>query len=438
MQSIHLRAPENWINDPNGFIFFKGEYHLFYQYFPYGACWGTMHWGHAVSSDLVHWEHKGIALFPTVKGDQNGCFSGSAIEKDGRLQLVYTGVRYQQPDPENIHVALDDSMVATQMMISSEDGYQFDNWKGKRVIIPPVTDPLIGDLGHTRDPKIWRGRDAWYLVLGSTDKEKQGKILFYRSKDLLKWDYVNMARIPNPSGWMCECPDYFETEGKGVLLASLMGMDAPNGIKGQYALCYQVTFDESDCEMHISEEYQFIDYGLDLYAPQTTVDKDGRRVMASWLRMPEPVDGKWIGMYCAPRIVEVKNGHIYFRLHPNIRDVFSREISHAGDAGEGGYKIDLEMHDGESINVGGLKIYRQNGSVCVDRSEVYPFDGGNVRLLSATPKVKDGARLEILVDEYIAEIYVNDGEYVISNAVYGLGNEISSDISDIKLYAVEK
>ena len=94
-QRLHLKAPDNWVNDPNGFIYYKGYYHLFYQYFPYGPRWGTMHWGHAVSRDLVTWEHRGIALYPTVREDRNGCFSGSAIEKDGKLYLVYTGVRYE-------------------------------------------------------------------------------------------------------------------------------------------------------------------------------------------------------------------------------------------------------------------------------------------------------------------------------------------------------
>lgn len=435
MQNIHLRAPENWINDPNGFIYYKGEYHLFYQCFPYGTCWGTMHWGHAVSKDLVKWEHKGIALFPSRKEDQNGCFSGSAVEADGKLYLAYTGVKYASVNPENIHVAADGNMVAAQLMISSADGYHFDNWQGKTVIIPAITDPLIGDVGHTRDPKIWGGKDAWYLILGSSSVEEQGKILLYRSGDLYNWEYVNQSTIPSPDGWMCECPDYFEIGNSGVLLASMMGMEPPSGKKGDYALCYLVTFDEDTCEMRIPDNYQFLDYGLDLYAPQTTLDKDGNRVMMAWLRMPEAVDGSWIGMYCSPRVVDLQDEHIYFRLHPEIRKAFAREIKHISEAGAGGYKIDLEMKDGESLELGGLKIYRHDGRVYADRSQVYPSGHEDRSLLSATPEIKDGYRLEILVDEYIAEIYVNDGEYVISYAVYGMGSDIVSDITDMKIYA---
>lgn len=107
--TIHLKAPGNWINDPNGFIYYKGMYHLFYQYFPYLPRWGTMHWGHAVSRDLVHWEHQGIALFPTRYEDRNGCFSGSAVEQDGRMYIYYTGVRYTRQNPLDIHECMEDN-----------------------------------------------------------------------------------------------------------------------------------------------------------------------------------------------------------------------------------------------------------------------------------------------------------------------------------------
>lgn len=105
---LHLKSPANWINDPNGFIYYKGKYHLFYQHFPYAPIWGTMHWGHAVSEDLVHWEHKKIALFPTKSYDRNGVFSGSAIEKDEKLYFYYSAVRYLEQDEENIHLSKND------------------------------------------------------------------------------------------------------------------------------------------------------------------------------------------------------------------------------------------------------------------------------------------------------------------------------------------
>jgi len=438
VQKIHLKAPDNWINDPNGFIYYKGEYHLFYQYFPYSPHWGTMHWGHAVSKDLVHWDHRGVALFPTVDGDRNGCFSGSAIEHDGKLYLVYTGVKYLMPNPINIHLALNEQMESSQMMISSDNGYHFDNWRGKRTFISPITDKKTGSRGHARDPKIWRGKDAWYVILGSTIEEKQAEVLFFRSKDLENWEYVNQALLDPGMGWMCECPDYFETEGGKVLLASAMGILQDGKKEQNHAICSLVDFEESSCTMKIPGQYQFLDYGLDLYAAQTTCDKDGNRVMIAWLRMPEPVGGRWIGMYCTPRIVEVKNNHIYFRLHPNIRRALSRKIGKPGEAGEAGYRMELELLEGEKIDLGGLLIYRKGNRIFTDRSRVYPKMENHGRLVSATPEVKEGFKLEIVAEEHLVEIFANDGEYVISNAVYGLEKSLSAEIkSEIRLYTTE-
>ena len=123
---LHITPDKNWMNDPNGFIWYKGKYHLFYQHFPYAPKWGTMHWGHAVSDDLIHWEHLGIALFPTKSYDANGIFSGNSIEIDGKMVLYYTGVKYLAQDPENCHIALHDLYECSQVRIESEDGYHFD------------------------------------------------------------------------------------------------------------------------------------------------------------------------------------------------------------------------------------------------------------------------------------------------------------------------
>ncbi len=435
---LHLKAPDHWINDPNGFIYYQGNYHLFYQYFPYGTMWGTPHWGHAVSRDLVNWEHKGIALFPTKRGDQNGCFSGSAVEKDGRLYLVYTGVRYEEADPENIHLCLNSRMESVQMMISSADGFRFDNWNGKEVIIPPITDKSIGDRTDTRDPKIWRGKDGcYYLILGSTREGKQGRVLFYRSRDLHAWTYVNQAAKGSEYGWMWECPDYFEARGGQVLMLSAMGIRVGEGAVGNHTICFPVEFREDNCELKIPDDWQLMDYGLDLYASQTAADEEGRAVMVAWLRMPEPDGDGRIGMFCSPRVAEVEDGHIYFRIHPNIRQAYSKEISAPSQADPAGYMASFALEEGEEVDIGGFRIGRKGNRIYTDRSAVFPA-GEDCRLASETPEVKKGFRVEALVDRNMVEVFVNDGEYVITNAVYGLGHSVAGNgAGNIRLYTVE-
>ena len=422
-QRLHLKAPDNWVNDPNGFIYYKGYYHLFYQYFPYGPRWGTMHWGHAVSRDLVSWEHRDLALYPTMREDQNGCFSGSAVEKDGKLYLIYTGVRYEVVNPEDPHTCLDDQFESAQLMISSEDGFHFDNENGKKVIIPPITDPAIGDRTHTRDPKVWKSGDHWYLVLGSTVGEKYGEVLFYRSDDLHTWTYVDKAFKGPEYGWMWECPDYFETKGGKVLILSAMGF-LKNGEKEKnQSICFHVEFDQSSCRMEIPDTYQFLDYGLDLYAPQTTLDAEGRRILSAWVRMPKVTDEGWIGMFCTPRVVEVRDGHIFFPMHPNVRAAYSQEIPAGSQRAKDGYLVSLDLEDGEELDVGGFVIRREGDRICTDRSAVFPsFPGAHLR--SETPALKGGCHLDVVVDKDLVEVFVNEGECVISNAVYGLEDKI--------------
>ena len=422
-QKLHLKAPDNWVNDPNGFIYYKGYYHLFYQYFPYGPRWGTMHWGHAVSRDLVTWEHRDLALYPTMREDRNGCFSGSAVEKDGKLYLIYTGVRYEVVNPEDPHTCLDDQFESAQLMISSEDGFHFDNENGKKVIIPPITDPAIGDRTHTRDPKVWKSGDHWYLVLGSTVGEKYGEVLFYRSDDLHTWTYVDKAFKGPEYGWMWECPDYFETKGGKVLILSAMGF-LKNGEKEKnQSICFHVEFDQSSCRIEIPDVYQFLDCGLDLYAPQTTLDAEGRRILSAWVRMPKVTDEGWIGMFCTPRVVEVRDGHIFFPMHPNVRAAYSQEIPAGSQRAKDGYLVSLDLEDGEELDVGGFVIRREGDRICTDRSAVFPsFPGAHLR--SETPALKGGCHLDVVVDKDLVEVFVNEGECVISNAVYGLEDKI--------------
>lgn len=443
--TLHLKAPGNWINDPNGFIYFKGKYHLFYQHFPYAPMWGTMHWGHAVSEDLVHWEHVGIALFPTIYEDSNGCFSGSAVEHNGKMNLYYTGIHYNELNEKNIHVDAKDQDAA-QLMISSEDGFTFDNFGKKRVIVPKIENTEIGDYKDTRDPKVWKEGDTFYMVVGSTYRGEVGRALFYKSGDGKNWNYVSQFRSER-FGKSLECPDIFKLEDGYVFVGSPMYIAKEAGGYEHHAICIPADFEPETCSLSLHGNYQYIDYGLDLYAPQTNVDAEGRRVMIAWMRMPKAVEIKgqtpWSGMMCIPRVVELMDDHICFRVHPEVDKYFDKEIlteertfdrkedfqSLSIPDGEP-YRVQVTLKEGEALNIGGYKIWVERDFVKTDRSSVFGDIEGH-RLVSSTPKVYGEYRLDIFVDPNLIEVFVNDGEYVISNVVYGLGDYIEGRVEKV-------
>ena len=210
-QKYHIMPQIGWMNDPNGFIYYKGEYHLFYQYHPYSAVWGPMHWAHTKSSDLINWSNLDVAIAPDENYDMSGCFSGSAIEKDGKMYIMYTG--HQDPGGfENLR--------QVQCIAISEDGVNFEKYKNNPVIdtnqLP--SDTIIQDF---RDPKVFEKNGKYYSVIGSRYKDDCGQILLYSSSDLLDWKYEGViARSNGQFAKMWECPDLFELNGKDVLIMS--------------------------------------------------------------------------------------------------------------------------------------------------------------------------------------------------------------------------
>ena len=430
-QVLHLKAPENWINDPNGFIYYKGKYHLFYQHFPYAPVWGTMHWGHAVSDDLVHWEHLGIALFPSKEYDKNGVFSGSALEKDGKLYLYYSAVRYLETDPENIHHAFREQYETSQAMLISADGYHFDNWHAKKQIIPVIRDDVMADATHTRDPKVWKEGEEYFMILGSTYREETGRALLYRSSDATHWEYAGQHRNPK-YGRILECPDLFRVGEQHVFIGSPMYILEDGLEYSCQAVCALAEFRPEDAALSLPDTYQFVDYGLDLYAPQTNLDQEGRRVMIAWMRMPrtaETEEGKqWNGMMCLPRVVEVEEGHICFRVHPEVEKWFSREIPViAVSVGDRPYRLKTTLKEGEKLDIGGYRIRISEDRVETDRSQVYEGIKGH-RVTASTPKLGGEYRLDIFVEPNLIEIFINDGAYVLSHVVYDLKPYISGRI----------
>lgn len=251
----HFEPKCGWMNDPNGLIYFKGQYHAFFQHNPYSVHWDKMHWGHAVSCDLIHWTELDIALYPDeIYEDKGGCFSGSAIEKDGKMYLFYTGVseKYDQ----------------AQCVAVSYDGLHFEKYQGNPVIPHYPAD----GSSNFRDPKVSLIDGKYYMVVGS-GKDGVGKILLYTSADLLCWDYLGVLFEDKNCGAVLECPDFFKLDDKYILMFSKMGKTI-----------YSTQFIIGDFDgVHFTEASRCSpEAGPQFYAPQTFLCPDGRRIMIGW------------------------------------------------------------------------------------------------------------------------------------------------------------
>jgi beta-fructofuranosidase len=281
----HFLPLANWMNDPNGLIQWRGRYHLFYQHNPNEAGFGLMHWGHAVSEDLVRWRDLPIALTPTSgTADEHGCWSGCAVDNDGTPTLVYTGLRGKAQLP----------CVAT----GDDDLITWKKHPGNPVIPSP---PSELDVTGFRDHAVWREGATWYQIIGSGIRDVGGTALLYRSPDLIHWEYVHPVYVgdENDTGEMWECPDLFPLGGKHVLLISPVPLRRALYFVGTYA----------DCSF-IPEIRGVLDYGGHFYAPQTMPDDNGRRLMWGWLWEGRSDQAQraagWAGVLSMPRILTLR------------------------------------------------------------------------------------------------------------------------------------
>jgi beta-fructofuranosidase len=311
----HLMPQHNWMNDPNGPIWWKGQYHLFYQLNPNASVWGDMHWGHAVSPDMVYWKHEPIALAPTPGGpDANGCFSGSAVNFEGKPTFIYTGVQQIPESEATIHDGSNHPLRETQMLATAEDD-QLLHWN--KLETPIIAAPPQGMVvTGFRDPCPWREGDTWYLGVGSGERGVGGCVLLYRSKDLRHWEYMHklvqgkpngkVAVNPCDSGEMWECPDFFAVNGRHVLLYSTEG---------------KVFWSTGEYDAHghrfIPTRTGLIDQDA-VYAPKSFVAPDGRRILWGWIRETRPeaeyAAAGWAGVMSLPRVLTVnRDGQLEMR-----------------------------------------------------------------------------------------------------------------------------
>ena len=267
----HFTAKNAWINDPNGLVYFKGKYHMFYQHYPYGKHTAMLHWGHAVSEDMVHWHHLPIAIYPQNELDDRyigGAFSGSAMVVDDELFLVYTEHFEDLENSPNI-------FIEKQNLIKSKDGIHFSK---PVTIINRKPDFCSYDF---RDPKVWfdKNFNCYYMVIG-TYANSYPSVVLYRSDDARNWHYHSILfQEKTISGRTLECPDLFYLDGKYVLVLSIFTTENKKDFDYQ-SFYYIGDFDGKYFSAKTPATY--IDSAKEFYAPQT-FEANGNRYAIGWM-----------------------------------------------------------------------------------------------------------------------------------------------------------
>ena len=293
----HLTAPSGWLNDPNGLIHWRGEYHVFYQYNPFSCSWQTPYWGHAVSADLVNWQQLPIAMRPIPGGtDADGCFSGCIVDDGSENPLaVYTGVRGDVP-----------TRIEATCIARATDGLRQLVQHDANPVIPGPPDEEATE--GFRDPFVWFENDRWQQIVGSGRSDEGGIVYHYQSDDLASWDYVGVFHRgvgkpgdPFDTGVMWECPQLVRGPVSDVLIISILDQRDPSrrkvvGISGRRT---DGNFEETGL--------QLVDHGSAFYAPAITVDQSGRTLMWGWITeaITEAAQERqgWSGALTLPREV---------------------------------------------------------------------------------------------------------------------------------------
>lgn len=397
----HIAAPSGWINDPNGLVRFDGRYHAFYQHYPYEPKWGPMHWGHASSADLVHWQHEPVALAPDMPYEK-GCFSGSAVDDNGIMTLIYTAHDDDNPIKE------------TQCIARSFDGGKTFVKSPLNPVIPSFPQECCADF---RDPKVWRQDGRWQMVVG-TSHEGRGCVVLFTSDDLEHWEYRGiMAESDGTLGYMWECPNFCRVDGQDILIIS------PMGVPGHKNIALFGNFDCASGRMTI-DHWQDLDLGEHFYAAQVLYDED-RNLLFGWMNMwdkPDPAaaDG-WSGALTLPREMHVRNGKL-------IQSPASELALLRGEqAITGGCRKCLEkltgnclelsigMNDGDFIVSAGeeelLRISIRDGQTSLQLPDGSIFS-------AALTLPCDQPSLHIFVDQSSVECFVNGGEVCFSERIY--------------------
>ncbi len=437
----HLLAPAHWMNDPNGPIFYRGRYHMFYQYNPNGAFWGTMHWGHATSPDMVRWQHEPVALAPSPEGyDRDGVFSGSVVEQDGGAAAIYTGVL---PPESRAQVTLDDGRHQwreVQCLAVSKDP-DLRTWqKAPEPILarPPEHLAITG----FRDPCVWREGREWLMALGSGVKGKGGGVLLYQSHDLRRWIFrhwlvegqgTGVAAVnPVDNGEMWECPDFFALGNRHVLLYSAMGK-----VWWKTGTYQQRRF--------VPDKEGVVDFGA-YYAAKSMLDEHGNRILWGWIpetrAEAEYRAAGWAGVMALPRVLSL-GGDGTLQMAPAVAiESLRRDGLAARGADRSLGKVLAAMRirglSGELAARSGagrafrLRLRSEKREPFAEIAYDPQQTDSELRVngVAAALAAKDPIRLRVFVDGSVLEVFANERVAVTTRVYTAPGGPLQVEVAD--------
>lgn len=434
--TYHFSPLYGWMNDPNGMVYKDGEYHLFYQHNPYGSKWGNMHWGHAISKDLINWEHRPDAITPDALGT---IFSGSAVvDTDntagfgaGAIVAIYT----QNSDRQVQSIAY-----------STDNGRSFTKYENNPV--------LTSDVRDFRDPKVfWHKETQRWIMLLAVGQEMQ----IFSSSNLKDWAFESsFGEGQGAHGGVWECPDLFElpvdgtNEKKWVLLCNLN----PGGPFGGSATQYFVgTFNGKEFVNESPSKTKWMDWGKDHYATVTWSDApDNRRIAIAWMSNWQYANDVPTSQYRSPNSVPrdlslfTVDGETYLQSAPSpellkLRDISkkrsfkvngTRTIKDMIAGNEGAYEIELTIEN-QHADVIGFRLYNDKGEevdmqydmkekkFSMDRrksGEVGFNENFPMLTWTAIESGKDELKLRLFVDKSSVEAFGDGGRFVMTNQVF--------------------
>ncbi|VTS22467.1 sucrose-6-phosphate hydrolase [Streptococcus pseudoporcinus] len=419
----HIEPRTGLLNDPNGFSYFNGRYHLFYQNWPYGPAHGLKQWVHLISDDLVHFEETGIKLLPDHANDKEGAYSGSAYALGNQLFLFYTGnVRDANwlRDPRQIGAYL-----STEGQIK----------KCSQVLISQPKDVTE----HFRDPQIFEYQDQLYAIIGAQSHKKRAFIKLYKAinNDVENWEFLSNLDIGRQaSEYMIECPNLVFIDQRPVLIYCPQGLSKKElNYANIYPNTYQIfdAFDPASGRLLGQGPLRNLDFGFEIYATQAFNSPDGRVLAISWIGLPDidyPTDHyAYQGALSLVKELTIKDDILYQRPVRALSDLKMKpQMLEQRKDTSNCYLLEITVpsHEQKSLVLFAdtkgqglaITVNTQEGKITLDRSQSpnsFAEEFGNKRSCQIP---KGDVTLNIYVDRSIVEIFVNDGQFVLTSRYF--------------------